>query len=423
VSEQPTHDSAAPNGVRLSIDRGIELTDICPLASELARRLREARDDLTRRWLDRIAERVALVPNRVFPSQDLLDHVPLLLVGVADYLENPSDSVTADAPVIAKAMELGALRHSQGFDESEIHKEFEILGSILLHFLSTIADSIDEECSRAELLLCAQRVFRAVSLIQQAAATQFLQLVKQQLAEREERLRAFNRALTHEFRNKIGAAIGGAQLLDLPGLTGAERERLVGIVVRNLGGMRSALENLLELSRLTGDARQQRNVHMPAAAAEAVRLLRDLAEANGVEIRIAEDLPDVEVSAAAVELVLSNLVGNALKYSDPAKTSRWVEIRGRVLADATGEPMELVIEVADNGIGVPVAERERIFERFFRANGAASEVDGSGLGLTIVQDVVTALGGRVWVEFPTDEGSVFAFSLPARRARDAQSVD
>src|SRR5206468_8476587 len=133
-------------------------------------------------------------------------------------------------------------------------------------------------------------------------------------------LRAFNRALTHELRNRIGAAMGAAQMLgELPDLEDPERQRLFGVVFRNVESVRGVLDNLAELSRLgTADTRQQRHVALPAAAAQAARQLRDAARARGVEVRLG-NLPTIEVNAAAVELALANLLSNAIKYSDPAK--------------------------------------------------------------------------------------------------------
>ncbi|MEA2765191.1 MAG: hypothetical protein QOK07_1595, partial [Gemmatimonadaceae bacterium] len=86
----------------------------CTLARVLAERMRESREDLTRRWLDRISARVRLDPNKIFPTDALLDHVPLLIQGIADYIENPSKAIMSDIPVVAKAMELGELRFEQG---------------------------------------------------------------------------------------------------------------------------------------------------------------------------------------------------------------------------------------------------------------------------------------------------------------------
>src|SRR5215831_6555182 len=88
----------------------------CPLAGMLADRLREASRDLAQRWLERIAARVAIDANRVFPTDELLDHVPILIDGIAAHVNDPSQTVGAASAVVAKAMELGAMRHAQGFD-------------------------------------------------------------------------------------------------------------------------------------------------------------------------------------------------------------------------------------------------------------------------------------------------------------------
>jgi signal transduction histidine kinase len=400
----------------------MDITANCPIAATLAERIRASKSELTGRWLERINERVTLGSNRIFPTDELLDHVPILMIGVADYLEDPGQTVSGDIPVLAKAIELGSLRYAQGFDEYEILKEFEILGGILFSFLARTVDDIDEPCTRGELLTCAHRLNRAIALIQQATATQYLRLMKERLSEREERLRAFNRALTHELRNRIGACMGAGQLLELPDLSDAKRQQLAGVVVRNADGMRIVMDNLLALTRVDGESRHQRHVHLPQAAAEAIRQLREMARANGVDIRVADSLPDVEVSAAVVELCLANFISNGIKYADPAKSKRWVEIRGRVVTDDQGAPREAVVEVRDNGLGVPEGERPHLFERFFRANGQSTgQIEGTGLGLSIVRDAVHTLGGRAWAEFPED-GSLFAFAIPCRRAPDNQQA-
>jgi len=85
------------------------------MAKTLAGRLRAKQREITAHWLDRILARVEMPPNRVFPSTELLDHVPLLVEGIADYMENPEAEVAAATPVVGKAIELGALRQAQGF--------------------------------------------------------------------------------------------------------------------------------------------------------------------------------------------------------------------------------------------------------------------------------------------------------------------
>ena len=396
-------------------------TTDCPLAVTLAAALREQRDTLTSRWLLRIADRVNLTPNRIFPSDDLIDHVPLLLLGIADYVEDPGRPVLADTPVIAKAMELGALRHTQGFDEHQLLKEYEILGGILFQFVADTVTEIGTECTPSELVTCASRLFQAIAVIQQATTTQFLMLARAQITEREDRLRTFNRTLTHELRNRIGAALGAAQIMDMPDIDPSERQRLNNVVMRNVESMRVVLDNLLVLTGIPIDTRQQRHVHLPEAAHEAARQVRAAARAKNVAIRVDPLLPDVEVSAAAVELCLTNLLANAIKYSDPDASDRWVEVRGR-LETRDGELTEVIVEVVDNGIGVPPSARSRLFQRFFRAHeGAMPDIEGTGLGLSIIRDTVGGLGGRAWAEFP-EKGSTFAFSLPCRRETDADAL-
>jgi signal transduction histidine kinase len=390
----------------------------CTLAKALAERMRSSSDELTRRWLDRISSRVSLDPNRVFPTDALLDHMPLLILGIADYIENPERVILAEVPVVAKAMELGELRFSQGFDEYELLKEYEIFGGILFSFLSRVVDGIEEPCSRGELLACAHRLFLAVALIQQATLTHYLSLVKERLNEREQRLRGFNRALSHELRNQIGAISGAAEILELETFSPEQHRTMTSMIVRNSANMKLTLENLVELSRVDENARQSRHIALPSAAAEVARQLRESARSHGVEIRLSAELPAIEVSAAAFELCLSNLLANAIKYSDPSKDKRWVEVRAHVTTADDSAQAETVVEVVDNGLGVPVAKRVNLFERFFRAHeDSNAAIEGTGLGLSIVRETITSLGGRAWADFRED-GTTFFFTMPNRRSED-----
>jgi signal transduction histidine kinase len=393
-------------------------------AAVLAAALREAREDLVRRWLDRITARVAVNPNRVFPTEELLNHVPVLIDGIANYVEHPEQELDAQAPVIAKAMELGALRHTQGFDAYEILKEHEILGGVLYAYLAEVVERTAVPGTRTDLLDSWQRVGHAVELIRQATMTHFLRLWSERVREREERLRRFNRMVSHELKNRVGAIRGAAALIGEPWLETVQRDRFVQMVRDNTDALQRVLDNLETLSRIDGDARQRRNVLLPQATAEAARQLRDAAEAKGVRIEIAEDLPAVEVDAAAVELCLMNYLSNALKYSDPAKDDRWAKVTGELrFRERIDGGSELIVRVRDNGIGVPPAARGRLFEQFYRAHAeTVTGVEGSGLGLSIVRETTESMGGRAWVEFPEDGGATFAFSLPSRREEDAAAA-
>ena len=397
----------------------VRVDEECPLASVLASHLRASKRELTMKWLERISDRVALDRNRVFPTDELLDHVPLLIEGVADYVDNPAAEVGIDMPVVAKAMELGALRHQQGFDAYEILKEYEFLGGILFTFFSRTVESIAEPCEKRELMACGSRLYRAVTIIQQATMSHFLQLADKQVAEREDRLRSVNRVISHEIKNRIGAILGASTLLEeVSELAPARRAELLDIIGRNAREMGHTVENVVVLSRAENeDSRQHRHVRLREAVKEASRQVRDAAQAAKIEVRISADIPDIEVSAAVIELCVKNYLSNAIKYSDSTRKKRVVEISANVEESEPGK-REIVVRVSDNGLGVPVAKREKLFERFYRAHESISEIEGTGLGLSIVRETVESQGGRAWAEHP-GQGTIFAIALPLRRAPDA----
>ena len=105
--------------------------------------------------------------------------------------------------------------------------------------------------------------------------------------------------------------------------------------------------------------------------------------------------------------IFNILVENALRYSPGG---------GTVTVGARRNDDRVEVRVADQGIGIPAAERERIFRKFYRAESAARDgAAGTGLGLFIAKELVTAMGGRIWVDSTEGEGSSFSFELPAAR--------
>ena len=391
----------------------------CPLAEALAQRMRVASRDLVQQWLERISARIAISADDIFPTDELLDHMPLLVAGIADYIENPAEEVSADDPVIGHAMKLGELRHAQGFDAYEILKEYEILGGILFNYLATAADEMPEPCEKSELLVCGHRLFRAVTVIEQTTTMHYLRLAEERVSEREDPRRAFNRTFSHEMRNRIGAILGASEVLTELGEPDEERSKLQGIIARNAHAMKRTIENLVTLARTETGARQHRHVRLPQAPAEAARQVREAAQAAGVDTQLFETMPDVDVNAAVVELSLTNYLSNAIKYRDPGTQQCTVVVDAAV--ERAGVKKEIVIRVRDTGIGVPAEKREKLFQRFFRAHEIESAADGTGLGLSIVKDTVESIGGRAWAAFP-ECGAVFAFALPFRRDRGADDV-
>jgi CheY-like chemotaxis protein/anti-sigma regulatory factor (Ser/Thr protein kinase) len=141
-----------------------------------------------------------------------------------------------------------------------------------------------------------------------------------------------------------------------------------------------------------------------------VSLLRERASGHRIDLNleVGSDVDVVETDELRFKQVLLNLVTNAVKFTADGG-------RVRVRAVTTGE--ELVIEVADTGIGIPVEDRERIFESFQQGRRGAPKEEGTGLGLTLSRRIVELLGGRIWLTSKVGEGSTFSFTIPLRTGR------
>src|SRR4051794_5520445 len=243
------------------------------LAAILSDRLRTAKQELVTQWLERITERVSIETRRIFPTHGLLNHIPLLIEGVAGYLKRPERDIDSKAPVVAKAMELGALRHSQGFDAYELLKEYEMLSEIVFAFLTDIAETIPGDHSRRDFLVCWERLAQAMELVRQATVSHFLRLSSSQINERENRLRKFNQTVAHELKNNVGAIAAASTALAENWVAPSDRKEFDEIIGRNAESLQRVLANLEALSRTQGDSRHCRNVLLPQAASEAVREL------------------------------------------------------------------------------------------------------------------------------------------------------
>ncbi len=126
-----------------------------------------------------------------------------------------------------------------------------------------------------------------------------------------------------------------------------------------------------------------------------------------IELDLPEDLPEIETDRRKFNLILSNLLSNASKFTPEGGKIR---VEGRV------EEGEVVVSVSDTGIGIPAKERERIFAPFYQVEDSLTRTHGGlGLGLAIVKSAVATCGGRIWVESEEGEGSTFSFTLPIHR--------
>jgi PAS domain S-box-containing protein len=232
--------------------------------------------------------------------------------------------------------------------------------------------------------------------------------LEQRAAELEatnKELESFSYSVSHDLRSPLRAIDGFSLMLqeDYAALLDDEGKRLLQVIQDNSRKMAELIDDLLAFSKLGRQPIKAAEVDMTALAEEAFEELR--ANINHVPARIVMvQLPPARGDRALLRQVWVNLLSNALKYSGT---------RERALIEVTGQlnGTQTMYTVKDNGVGFDMQYYAKLFGVFQRLH-SAEEFPGTGVGLAIVQRVVTRHGGRVWAEGKLNEGATFHFSLP-----------
>src|SRR5262245_65321558 len=385
-------------------------------AGILSQRVADERLGLAGRWLDELKILLTVDTNEVFPSRQLLDHIPALIGEIAGYLRAPADEeIAANAAVIDKARELGLLRHAQRASVHQLLREYDILGRILEAFIADETARLRLKPSPQECFEVMRRVTHAVRTLMHTTVDTFVAEYTAALEERNARINAFNRMASHELRSPIGTLLFAAAALEVDAVRSdpARLAKVAAAIKTNAERLSWLVSNLQRLARLDGrlDTPSLQHVELGTIAMEVARQLGEMAAAHAVTIDFDPHLPQVYGDPAQIELVLLNMVSNGLKYSDRSKPRSFVEIRAQPDATATS----VTIAVRDNGIGIESADQPAIFERFFRAHAQRDEelgVTGTGLGLAIAAECVRGLGGSIRCESAVGEGTTFYITLP-----------
>ncbi|CAA9311605.1 MAG: hypothetical protein AVDCRST_MAG11-1532, partial [uncultured Gemmatimonadaceae bacterium] len=218
--------------------------------------------------------------------------------------------------------------------------------------------------------------------------------------------------VSHDLRNPVSAvAMCARVLLDDPPESAAERRGLLEAISESAEWMQRMIQDLVDVASIEAGRLSVRRRAEPVT--EIVRVATSMVELGAAErgialtTDVAADCPPVHADAERVVQVLTNLLGNALKFTPEG---------GSVAVRAARRGGEVVLSVADTGPGIPAGDLPHIFDRYWHAQRTA-RTRGSGLGLAIVRGIVEAHDGRAWAESTVGRGSTFSFTLPA--ARDA----
>lgn len=215
--------------------------------------------------------------------------------------------------------------------------------------------------------------------------------------------------VSHEFKTPLTAIQGFAETLLAGAMEDSRTNRRFLEIIRDHAMRLARLTNdLLKLARI--EAGKLEVEFFPVQLMEVIErsaettLLKASRKQIALEVEVPPEMPMVRGDASLLREVLQNLVDNAIQYTPEG---------GSIHVSVVAGAREAVVCVADTGIGIPLADQERIFERFYRVDAARSrEAGGTGLGLSITKHIVEAHGGRLWVESEVGHGSRFFFSVP-----------
>ncbi len=229
--------------------------------------------------------------------------------------------------------------------------------------------------------------------------------------------------MSHEIRTPMNGVLGMIELLSRTMLD-AKQHRYLSTLQTSAGGLMSVLNDILDFSKIEAGKMELReeNCRVRMLVDEVTELFAARAELRGVliEAKVEDDVPSqVEADTERVRQVLSNLVGNAVKFTESGS----ITVRASV-EEHKGQVFQLRFEVIDTGIGIEPALQGKLFEAFSQVDGSLTRKHGgTGLGLAICKQLVVLMKGRMGVTSEAGLGSTFWFVLPLRRLESTASLE
>ncbi|MDD5339471.1 MAG: HAMP domain-containing sensor histidine kinase [Dehalococcoidales bacterium] len=229
---------------------------------------------------------------------------------------------------------------------------------------------------------------------------------------REEDWPRFIDTLSHELKTPLTSIIAASGLLEeqLQTSTDEPQRKLIQTIIRNANSLETRLAELLEIVK-TGSGRIQLQfepVDMKSLILGTCLQISPLVRNKEQQLKseLPESLPIMQGDGPRLEQVLLNLLNNATKFTPTG---------GIITIKAGPQDNGLVVQVTDNGIGIPKDQQDRLFKPYSRINSDRQHHPGLGLGLALSKQVIELHGGKIWVESDTGMGSKFFFFVPLRR--------
>jgi len=224
----------------------------------------------------------------------------------------------------------------------------------------------------------------------------------------------FVHTVSHDLRSPLTSVIGYAELVERAGSLNENQRNFLNRIQDSVQHITALINDLLDLGSIEAGLDTRREyVQLEGILRYTLEMLQGQIKSKRVRVLtdIAPSMPALRVNPIRLRQVLDNVVGNAIKYS---------HANGEVKISLHSEEDQVILQVTDQGPGIPPADQPHIFDKFYRGSNITSNVAGSGLGLAIVKTIVENHQGRIWLESALGKGSSFTIVLPVH-AEPAQA--
>lgn len=216
----------------------------------------------------------------------------------------------------------------------------------------------------------------------------------------------FVHTVSHDLRSPLTSVIGYAELVERAGPVNENQRDFLNRIQDSVQHITALINDLLDLGSIeAGFDTRREYVQLEGILRYTIDMLQGQIKSKHVKVHteIAASIPALRANPIRLRQVLDNVVGNAIKYS---------HAEGDVHISIKSEGDQVILEVTDEGPGIPPSDQPHIFDKFYRGSNITSSTEGSGLGLAIVKTIVESHQGRIWVESSVGKGSSFFIVLP-----------
>jgi two-component system NtrC family sensor kinase len=217
----------------------------------------------------------------------------------------------------------------------------------------------------------------------------------------------FVNTVSHDLRSPLTAIYGFVSLIDRVGTINEQQADFIRHIQSSVQHITSLINDLMDLGRVEADYDiHMQDVHLQEIIKQCVENLEYQISEKMQEliVSIPDDIPAILGNPLHLQRMVSNLLENAIKFT-PALS--------KIIINCRAETSQLILEISDNGPGIPLADQPHIFDKFYRGSNLSQNVPGTGLGLSIVKSVVDKHHGRIWLE-SSPSGTAFTIILPSK---------